>query len=235
MNTSWIDATTASVIQTVFGYPFELLKTRSQVSPSKYAMINDAITLYKHRGIAGFYNGAGLPFISTIFTYHSTFSLMNMIDSTLHIPNDPRNQIYSSGIAGMIIACLTNTIEVVKCNRQVSCHANPFKSSFLLRGITPHVIREGLGYTSYFGIYIYACRFLQDHYDLTTYSRFLSGAIAGVGSSMLVFPFDVWKTRSQVLSTHATPFFPPFIGVMLTITRAFIVNGMLFLFIGKDM
>jgi hypothetical protein len=234
MQTSWKDAATGACIQIGIGYPFELLKTRSQLS--SLPVTADARRLFRRHGVRGFYHGAAIPFVLTMGSFHSTFFMMNTIESRLLPPDDPDVQVYSSSIAGILSACVLNPFEVIKCHRQGRISlawTDMIRERHLFRGLVPHVLREGVGFSSYFGSYLWLYRRSEGHADSAHWRRFACGAAAGVVSTMCAFPLDIWKTRSQVLTDSSCTRFP-WSGLGVVIVRSFFVNGILFLVIGKD-
>jgi len=231
MQTSWSDATTGAFIHVGIGYPFELLKTRSQLSTPGFSVVGDAGTLLRRHGMRGLYHGAAIPFVLTMVSFQSTFFMMNTIERELLTP-DPDAQVYSSSIAGMISAVVMNPFEVVKCHRQGHI---PFEWSprLAFRGIFPHILREGVGFASYFGSYLWLYRFSTVYIEPARERRFVCGAVAGAVSTICAFPFDIWKTRSQVITGSTYRLFP-WSGLIIVLVRSVLVNGTLFVAIGKD-
>jgi ornithine carrier protein len=79
------------------------------------------------------------------------------------------------------------------------------------RGHLGTLVRETGGSAAWFGIYEIAVQYFlhkREHLglrpcqkaDLPTYQLLLSGAMAGVGYNMMLFPADTIKSRMQVLS-----------------------------------
>lgn len=231
MQTSWTDATKATLIQIGIGYPFELLKTRSQLSAPRFSVTGDARMLFQKHGIRGLYHGAAIPFILTTLSFHSTFFMMNTIEREM-LPPSPDAQVYSSSIAGIISAIAMNPFEVVKCHRQGHIPIE-WNSRLVFRGIIPHILREGVGFSSYFGSYLWLYRRSASYIEQARDRRFACGATAGVVSTLCAFPLDIWKTRSQVILGSSYTIFP-WTGLGIVLLRSFFVNGMLFVAIGKE-
>lgn len=249
MQTTWKDAWIASTIQIGVGYPWEVLKTRAQVSSSSSPFFyrKEIQTIVRQGGgWKAFYRGAFIPWIGTSFSFHSTFFLMNSLESGYilfyeKIPH-PHFQIWSSTIAGAMMAIIMNPMEVIKCHRQVGHpQFSPSFSSFFIwgkRGVVPHILREIIGYQMYFRTYFY----LEPKSQVQT---FFAGSMAGVVSTFFSFPFDVWKTRSHLLSRQNISFSElketgkKWIqsqrrGLSVSFMRSFWVNGCLFLCLSKE-
>jgi hypothetical protein len=154
---------------------------------------------------------------------------MNAVEETL-LPPGSDAQVYSSSIVGMISAIVMNPFEVIKCHRQAHI---PFEWNprLVFRGIVPHIMREGIGFSSYFGSYLWLYR--RSYIEPAHESRFVCGAVAGAVSTICAFPLDIWKTRSQVIPISSYRFFP-WLGLRIALVRSVLVNGMLFVAIGKD-
>lgn len=239
METSWKDACIGAIIQVGVGYPFELLKVRSQLDPRK-SIYTDISFLYRTSGVRSFYHGARLPLMWTALSFHSMFHVMNTVESTSFFKQhviggeERHRQVYSGSIAGAFMAVALNPCEIMKCYNQAHI---PVSWKHIVarpaRGLAPHVLREFVGFGSYFQIYTDMYRLARKESTLSaSWCRFLSGALAGVGSAVVSYPFDLWKTRSQVLTTMRLRDLC-MKGLALTLSRSFIVNGVIFLIIGE--
>lgn len=206
-----------SIIQIGIGYPFELLKTRSQML-KHYNLKNDILIL-KKKNLLSFYQGCGPSFFISIITNHIQFQSYLICK---HEYKD--NGLIGGIIGGFLSGIFLNPFEIIKCHCQNNqkIHFVPY---WYLSGIKYTLLRELIGNTTYFMTYEYCHEKIIDN-------SFTSGGIAGVMSLLCSYRIDQKKTQMQ-LNYKQNHKFISWIGLKLMICRSFLVNSVIFYTIHK--
>ena len=155
-------------------YPIDYIKTHVQNG-----------TPIKNIKPTNLYRGAGIQLIGigpekAIKLYVNKLALDNHI-----------HPIVAGGLAGMCQVLVTNPIEYIKIQFQISKQIDIKQINIknLYKGLWPCLARDIPFSAIYFPTYSY----LKD----SGKSSFISGLIAGIPAAYLVTPFDVIKTRIQ--------------------------------------
>jgi len=199
-----------SCINIGVGYPFELLKTRSQII-HPYHLFHDISFIYKKYHIKGFYNGSKIPFLLNVLTNDFQFHSYFYMKEHYHFSG-----FLSGAILGVFYGFFLNPFEVYKCKNQafqiIKQQVN------WMNGMNWTLCREISGFSIYFGVYE---KMMDEKYPI-----WLSGGISGSLSWMISFPFDHYKSHAQTNSKIKTPISK--IGLFLMIMRSFLVNSLIF-------
>jgi len=206
-----------SVIQTGIGYPFELLKTRSQMC--KYYNLKNDIFILRKQNIFSFYKGCGPAFFVSIITNQIQFQSYLICK---HEYKD--NGLIGGLIGGFISGIFLNPFEIIKCHRQNNKIIR-FLPFWYLSGMRYTLSRELIGNTTYFMTYEYCHENIVDN-------SFVCGGMAGVVSLLSSYKIDQKKTQIQ-LNYKNNHKFISWIGLKLMIFRSFLVNSVLFFVIHK--
>jgi hypothetical protein len=201
------------IIQIGIGYPFELLKTRSQMH-HQYNIFTDMHILYKKKGIRSFYKGCGIPFVISVIINEIQFESYFLM----------KNKYNDNGVLGGILGGITsgfimNPFEIMKCHNQNN-QKMIYTNKWYMKGLKYTILREIMGCVSYFSIYEIA----SNNYNI---EPFLSGGLAGICSQMINYKIDQKKTQVQ-LSYKGQTKFVSMTGLYLMIIRTFLVNGCIF-------
>lgn len=208
--------------QTIIGHPMDTIKTRIQCKNQNVSFSN-------------LYAGVSYPLLSSMFINSMSFSFFLSFKSHFqsymsNIENKENNELlpkcmsnYVGGaLSGIVTSPFIHPIEYYKINIQYCSRKPVFILNNIYKGFGMTLIRESLGTAFYFG------PFYQFKDNCGT---FTAGGIAGIASWMIIYPFDVIKTR---LSTHmsykeAIRIGGFWNGIELTILRSCIVNSFSFL------
>jgi hypothetical protein len=208
-----------SIIQIGIGYPFELLKTRSQMNPN-YQIKKDLHLLYKTGGIYNFYKGCLIPFYTSIFINQIQFQSYLLCKEKW---ND--HGFFGGMIGGVITSLVINPFEIMKCHKQ-NQQQMIFRKHWYIKGLKWTILREIIGCTSYFCTYEYMYKWIH--------CSIISGGIAGITSLLLSYNIDVKKTQSQLNYLSTKTHIQNRKGLSLMMIRSFIVNGCTFFIIGGE-
>jgi hypothetical protein len=208
-------ATSATLVSTMFGYPFDTIKTKMQVGNYKSSLECITLTASKE-GIRGFYYGAGPVFISTAFFRSITFSIYHNCKiwlSQFSYTNSDHESIQrvSSGLlSGSVVAIISAPLEFIKILRQTETLSNspnkPHKTLWgwtkqihsqkgfrgFYNGLNLQMIRDSCGTAIYFFGYE-TCKDLYKSENETVpwWMLSLSGGLAGSLVWITLFPIDL--------------------------------------------
>jgi solute carrier family 25 aspartate/glutamate transporter 12/13 len=173
-----IDGLIAGWIGAFCVYPIDFIKTHVQNGKSLQNIFTNIKPTSLYRGSTIQLIGVGPE--KAIKLYVNKLAL----DNNIH-------PIVSGGIAGMCQVLVTNPIEYVKIQYQLSKQINIKEINLknLYKGVFPCLARDIPFSAIYFPTYSY----LKESGN----STFVSGLVAGIPSAYLVTPFDVIKTRIQ--------------------------------------
>ncbi|KAI9030344.1 mitochondrial carrier domain-containing protein [Hyaloraphidium curvatum] len=220
-----ISASTASVASLAVGYPADVLKLRMQVSQNG-RLVNCFREVYRLEGARGFYRGILPPMVTVSFVKSVSFQIYSstkeLLISKLRLPQKlPFKDLTfvsaaSGAVSGACISLISCPLELVKVQRQLeellSRQGGKVEkgSSFrtflrivqtngvtgLYRGLLPHTLRDTLGTATYFAAYEVARHCLLPFLP-SSLAYFLAGGLSGVSSWLIIFPFDLLKSRLQ--------------------------------------
>jgi solute carrier family 25 (mitochondrial carnitine/acylcarnitine transporter), member 20/29 len=216
----------AGVVGTVFGYPFDVIKTRMQTS--HLSIPNTIQIIYKESGINGFYRGIGSPLLALTILNTMNFSLYNHFCRILRVRSID-NQSFFSGNYAIAAACvgpfasmISTPFELVKTQVQLQKKSittisskpmntvsmirhilNQYGPSYLYKGHAVNTTREIVFLSTYFMTYENL-----KHGIISTFSSFssfwstnvaipLAGGISGACGWFVSFPLDSIKSSIQ--------------------------------------
>lgn len=146
------------------------------------------------------------------------------------------NDVYAGALSGSLQAFIACPMEYVKLQRQLNVKLNvKFKVNDvkrLYKGLTMTMIRDGLGFASYFSVFN-----ALTHSNSHSFGGILViGGLTGSLSWFISYPFDVIKTHIQINNSfndimskfRSNPMQFLFKGLFITLLRAFLVNSMTF-------
>jgi solute carrier family 25 (mitochondrial carnitine/acylcarnitine transporter), member 20/29 len=214
----------SGIAQVLTGHPFDTMKIWSQ--NNKNIKINKSL-----------YRGIYYPLLTNSIIVSANFGIYNLVYNKINIKNDekqiqsifiPGAYFISGAAAGISTNFLVTPVDFYKINAQMRTNKLIKLNSFpnfpltsIYRGFTISLLREGLGYATYFHTYFT----LRDY----EYNSFLSGGIAGIFCWMFTYPLDVIKTRVQSGSANniicAFQQGNLFRGIQYSLVRAFIANS----------
>lgn len=213
---SFIIGSLIGLTQTIFGHPFDTLKTIKQS--------NNNYNIKNIKNVRFLYKGVSYPLIINIGYNGSLFYLFNKMKENNY------NNFESGFISGLLSGVILNPFEYYKVNKQINNKTYIFNS---FKGIQLTMLRESLATSIYFSTY-----FSLHHKEI---NPLLSGGISGVFSWFVTYPIDTIKTNYQVKIYKDTNdvikkcFNIKYIinkntwnGVNYCLTRAFIVNSISF-------
>lgn len=215
----------AGVVGIGVAYPFDSLKTKAQVyaisqeenfdkelNSKGKSLLNIARIVYNKEGIRGFYQGVAGVMVGEAFVKATLFGANSWALSLL-CPDDVIPSIWELTVAaafsGVVSSFVLNPIERVKvlmqanqsytseldCIRQVV--QKDGVTGLMVRGLSGMLAREIPGCIVYFLLYTLLRTSSLPEYVGTGPASFLSGAAAGVGAWIPIYPADVVKTEMQ--------------------------------------
>jgi len=197
---------TSGVCQTFIGYPFDSMKTWRQ---------NHQLSTRPPITIRNLYKGIQFPLMQSPFTVATGFFVNDAVLSYT-------NNIYMSGFAsGLMCSFFLCPFDYYKIQHQHHSRPNILHSFSKLHIVSSREIPANVIYFSFY-------------YHLRDFNVpiGISGALSGISSWLLTYPFDTIKSRMQLNHTlsiqDAISQGSLFKGVRITCTRAGIVNYMAF-------
>lgn len=214
--------------QIIIGYPFDTLKTNLQNSKP--------ISQYLHSPFK-LYSGIKYPLILNCFSGSVLFGNYD------YFYTQTNNRVIAGIITGAIGSVALTPFDYFKIHSQ----SKPdFKISFAnmkksYAGFCYCFNREIISIPIYFTTF----HTLDEQYNLGNihwynYNSFVTGGISGVNSWLFTYPIDTLKTRKQLYPdksffelVNLTSKMGIFNGLLITLIRAFIVNGSSFMIYSK--
>lgn len=189
--------------QVSVGYPFDTIKTNRQ---SGYSGKINFKTLLR---------GIKYPLVGSCLSNTLIFGNFG------HFNNWLNNPVYAGAFAGFIGAFILNPFETKKIQEQLFKKNIKIKQP-LFSGLNYMVLREIISNGIYFGVYNY-CK------NDNNLSSFISGGFAGVNSWFWTYPIDALRVRKQLNPSlnikELINLAPLYKGIIITLIRAFLVNG----------
>jgi hypothetical protein len=166
----YIAGSITGIIVSIFGHPFDTLKTLSQ---SKNTNVLSRKKWYR------VYNGIGFPLLGS-FVIHS-----GMFGTNDYLYKKTQNHYTSGFFTGAICSTIVTPFELYKVRAQnmLSLRINPYT------GFTPTIARESIACSIYFGTY--------NSLRKRNTNILLAGGLSGWFSWLVTYPVDVCKTRIQ--------------------------------------
>lgn len=186
-------------------HPFDTVRVIYQESNNYRGITDCAKTIYKERGITGFYRGLVPPLIGValekcaLFGVYDNFKRCNPLFGGSNC--DTYSNTFISGLfAGLVTTIIVTPVEKIKIllqNQKKTCISTIVKNggiSALYNGWTATLFREVPGYGIYFTVYEY----LKNTFGLpNAYTPAIYGALCGIASWTFIYPSDPIKTKMQ--------------------------------------
>lgn len=170
-----------------------------------------AQSIYKNGGMPSFFRGIAPPLIFRGCSFAVLQGVMGDLDRRSPEPWSSKNPIKRAAITGSMGAIVAGIVEipmyVIKCRSQVSNAAvnESFRATFatgqsivsqvgwrgLYIGLTPHLAMVSISWGLMYGVYEWGVQ--------RGYSPSLTGALAAVMCWPAAYPFDVLRTKIQVM------------------------------------
>jgi hypothetical protein len=215
----------AGISQTVFGHPFDTIKTLKQIDNNRNSL-SIIKNLVKKNGLFYLYRGFFPPLVGGCLQNGFIFSTEHYISKYI-----TKNAVCSGFIVGGLTTIIVSPVELLKCKLQVN-KKESIKNIILqnnyniFKGCQITFLRDSIGYSIYFGTY----KYLQKKYD----NPLLNGGIAGTLSWIYSYPIDVVKTKYQISDNSLIKIIKKetikslVSGMNIMLLRAFIVNAGIF-------
>jgi hypothetical protein len=227
---SFLGGIAAGVLGAAVGYPLDTSKTRTQSSATRMSLLTALKQNYAEGGVRALFKGAAAPITSqTVFTalhfgvYDSVRVRLRGSALARAGTDTPVSVALAGGAAGLAILPFNVPFEVVKVRAQMdNVTQKRFRNSLdvlrhvvktlgvsgLYRGTRTQFFRE-FGYgVSYFSCYLALQDAIRGQYPASKFAHVvatpIAGGIAGAFAWAVVFPWDVVKTRIQVVDEPQT-------------------------------
>ncbi|KAH3681941.1 hypothetical protein WICPIJ_007103 [Wickerhamomyces pijperi] len=235
----------AGAIGATIVYPIDLIKTRMQAQRTLiYKNSLDCfVKIFQKEGIKGLYSGIGLQLIGVAPEKAIKLTMNDFAKGLLTTKYDQitlGNEILAGASAGFAQVIFTNPLEIVKIRLQIQGNLtneaeratgvsiiNKLGLKGLYKGVTACLLRDVPFSAIYFPTYNHIKKDLF-HYDpkdknsrstLNTWELLVSGGLAGMPAAFLTTPFDVIKTRLQMVPKKGETKYNGIIHAFKTILR----------------
>jgi len=216
----------SGVAQILVGHPFDTIKVRLQTDKSGTTALQMVQNTVKNEGFLAVYKGMLTPLVGIAFVNSVLFAAygntMRLVKSDPNAKPTLVQLYFVGGVAGVANAFVLSPIELVKTRLQVQRNAGSagaYKGAFdcakqillkeglfrgIFSGLSPTIVREGIGNAGFFGSYEVAKRVAAS--KLTKSGRVedvpalylpACGACGGLSFWLSSFPVDVVKSRIQ--------------------------------------
>lgn len=210
----FVAGSVAGCAATFTGHPIDTVKVRLQSSLDYTSAFDCARSILLNEGSRAFYRGLLVPLATSMVVSASAFTTYGYVLNYIKRREEPsHSEIFIAGLmSGVPTALILSPVELIKVQLQgknicfkgpLDCVKHLTKDSFsgLLRGMSATFMRE----MPAFGVYFLAYHLLDDVCQKTMKmgavpSSFVSGALAGALSWIVIYPVDVVKTNIQLLS-----------------------------------
>lgn len=188
-------------------YPIDLIKTRMQNQTTQKLYKNGLdcfLQIVRADGYRSMYRGSFTQLVGIGPEKAIKISMNSFVEKRLD--NNPVSKIIAGACAGASQVSVTNPIEVVKIQYQMSPPGSRHLISTikqigglgaLYRGASLCFMRDIPFSAIYFPCYGHLKKLTHEHQMQEKTSYFVSGTLAGVPAAYLVTPADVVKTRVQ--------------------------------------
>lgn len=213
--------------QILTGQPLDFIKTKFQLSNATgMTATKFAREILKDHGLLGFYRGSSSLFFGFSFTIALEFAIYEACKKYFlscyqnvsgNIPEEVlsiKEIMVSGGIVGTFVSFVYCPVEYAKIQKQTLRHTKESSLTLLLKemynnklkniykGFSATFLRETIGSAFYYGSYENAvrqiCKYKGVPRRFADYSDYLlAGSIAGLSYWVMVYPFDVIKTKIQ--------------------------------------
>ena len=207
--------------------PLDTTKVKMQTFPSQYRSVLQTLTkTFKTEGIRGLYAGSVPAVLANVGESSSAFLAYGRVSKVFQKITDCKSHeelsLFSKTLCGCFSGVFASFIltptELIKCRLQTqyikgtqsNVPKTPFKLAWhiirnegalkIMKGWTPTVIREGWGYSFFFGGYEATLVLLnvQQGDELSLWKTAVAGGIGGSSCWAFSYPIDVIKSRVQV-------------------------------------
>lgn len=267
-------ASLGSILCCYTGQPFDTIKVRIQTNPTAYnGLIKTGSNIVYNEGLTALWKGSVPTAIGMIAENAMAFGVNEALKRSFH--NKKIDSSYNSLLdkekpdfikafsLGAFTGCCSALVllpsEVIKAKTQVVVGFEGASSIDIMRsmirqqgikslfcGLDAQLIRDGIFYAVFFGIYELNCYLFKTYIPSfpEELNYFMSGGFAGMMGWSIAMPFDVPKTNVQVrwCTNVVGSYFPEMIrisqqhglsgfynGLGPTLVRAFPANAALFL------
>ena len=127
------------------------------------------------------------------------------------------SEFYSGFLSGIMQTIIGYPFDTIVVYKQTGLNINNIKFKNIYKGIQFPLFASGIINSLCFGI--------NHNINKSTKNHYISGAITGVITSIIISPIELYKIRSQKLKSI---YVHPFIGLNVTITRELIASSIYF-------
>lgn len=175
-----VSSTVGTVSAELATIPICTLKTFCQ-NTEKISLNKAIVSIYRERGIRGFYSASAASICSQTLTSCSKYVSYRVLNN--HIDS----KILCGFISGVLMTPITHPIDVCRVHLQMGSKI-PFHSpSLMYRGYTKTISKSLVGSVLFLPIY--------DVVKEYSHNSFISGISSAVISSTIIHPLDLLKTR----------------------------------------
>ena len=202
----------------IISHPADTLKTRKQIETFKYNQM--IMSMIRKEGILSFYKGVISPMFSMPMFKAVIFSSYKLsldeFEKYKSFNNHRETQIFVAGfISGFLNSFVCGPKDLFKVKLQVQKgKKNLYYTSYwdilkkiyrvsgaraVFQGTAATIFRDGISYPISFIVYERVLNYYGkgDRNNTTHFHHFMGGAASGTVSWIVIFPFDVVKSRIQ--------------------------------------
>ena len=180
---------------TFIGHPIDTLRVQYQTNKGIKTVRECIKRSYNEGGARIFYRGLSYPLfgmmIEKAYVFGGYHNLKRYFEKNIELDNT-KSSLLTGGIIGFLTPLITNPIEKFKIELQYRIQKTKPKANYnnFYRGLGAMLLRETIGYSIYFYIY----EKMKENGKTTS---FMNGFMAGIGSWVFIYPFDLCKTNIQ--------------------------------------
>jgi solute carrier family 25 carnitine/acylcarnitine transporter 20/29 len=183
--------------------PFDVIKTRLQISSPKTRAASSAYSIITTEGIHALWKGT-LPSFVALMPYNFAFTFYEIFKRSLatQVSMSPNALMFLSGsLTGVVNAVLVTPLDRIRVMQQANTtgHTRSARAVYrevgmrgLYKGFNASLLEEALGSGLYYLVFDHALSSQVSNFKLMT-----AGGFAGVAYWAAVFPIDCIKTRMQ--------------------------------------
>ncbi len=180
----------SGIARALVSNPFDCIRVYIQNSNKKITTNKAISNIMKTQGIIGFYRGIN-PFI------FGNIYLLSVYHSTYKKYKEKYGSFISGGLGGMYGSVVANTLEYYRA--QYFANKFIFKSTNILRSLPITIIRDFIGWGSFFTGYSITKEKVNNMAHLN--QTLIVGSISGIFLWTSMYPLDTIKTRIQTNNT----------------------------------